>query len=94
MNSLNFEDLDKYMIAQGGRIIHQVWFGTMPTKGKAKKTYIKLKQYRDSWKIKNPTWSNYDNIITNNVAILGINNINQIRETIKLNTPTTAPTTF
>ena len=56
MDGLEFEDLDQYLIAQRGRIIHQVWFGTMPNKREANKTYIKLKTYRDSWKIKNPTW--------------------------------------
>lgn len=56
MNSLEFEDLDKYLIAQKGRIIHQVWFGTIPNNREAKKTYVKLKKYRDSWKIKNPRW--------------------------------------
>lgn len=56
MDSLLLEDLDTYLLAQKGRIIHQVWFGTMPNKKAAKKTYIKMKKYRDSWKIKNPTW--------------------------------------
>jgi mannosyltransferase OCH1-like enzyme len=56
MDSLSLEDLDKYLIAQKGRIIHQVWFGTIPNKKEATKTYKKFKIYRDSWKIKNPTW--------------------------------------
>lgn len=56
MDTLDFEDLDKYLIAQKGRIIHQVWFGTIPNKKEASKTYKKFKIYRDSWKIKNPTW--------------------------------------
>jgi len=54
--TLEFEDLDKYIIAQKGKIIHQVWFGTIPNKQSAKKYYNKLKQCRDSWKIKNPNW--------------------------------------
>ena len=53
---LNFTDLDTYLTAQKGRIIHQVWFGTIPNKRVARKEYIKLKRYRDSWKVKNPTW--------------------------------------
>jgi mannosyltransferase OCH1-like enzyme len=53
---MDFIDLDKYLISQKGRIIHQVWFGTIPNKGLAKKTYNNFKIYRDSWKIKNPTW--------------------------------------
>jgi len=56
MNNLNIIDIDNYLIAQKGKIIHQVWFGTIPNKSEAKKTYIKFKIYRDSWKIKNPTW--------------------------------------
>lgn len=55
-NTLDFQDLDKYLIAQKGRIIHQIWFGTIPNKKEAKKAYEKLKLYRDSWKIKNPSW--------------------------------------
>jgi mannosyltransferase OCH1-like enzyme len=56
MSNLDFLDLDMYLKAQKGRIIHQVWFGTIPNKIKAKQTYKSLKKYRDSWKIKNPTW--------------------------------------
>jgi mannosyltransferase OCH1-like enzyme len=54
--SLDFEDLDRYLLAQHNKIIHQVWFGTIPNRWNAKKTYNKLKPYRDSWKIKNPNW--------------------------------------
>lgn len=53
---LNFEDLDSYLLAQKGRIIHQIWFGTIPNKREAKKAYDKMKLYRDSWITKNPTW--------------------------------------
>ena len=60
MNELNFEDLDKYLLDKKGRIIHQVWFGTMPNKVVAKKDYNKLKKYRDSWIIKNPTWYHFE----------------------------------
>jgi len=56
MNLLEFEDLDKHLLSQNSKIIHQVWFGNMPNKRKAKKMYEKLKKYRDSWKIQNPTW--------------------------------------
>ena len=56
ISGLDFEDLDKYLIAHKGRIIHQVWFGTIPDKRAAKKYYEKLKRYRDSWKIHNPNW--------------------------------------
>ncbi len=56
MSDLCLEDLDKILFAQKGRIIHQIWFGLIPTKREAKKVYEKMKIYRDSWKIKNPTW--------------------------------------
>jgi inositol phosphorylceramide mannosyltransferase catalytic subunit len=56
MNTLDLKDLDTYLLSQKGRIIHQVWFGTIPNKKEAAKTYDKFKIYRDSWKIKNPTW--------------------------------------
>jgi mannosyltransferase OCH1-like enzyme len=56
MNDLSFEDLDKYLIKKNGKIIHQVWFGTIPNKKKAAKTYEQLKPYRDSWINKNPEW--------------------------------------
>lgn len=56
MSQLHFEDFDKYLLQQNGKIIHQVWFGTIPNKSSAKKAYEKMKIYRDSWKIKNPLW--------------------------------------
>jgi mannosyltransferase OCH1-like enzyme len=65
MEQLNFDDLDKYLISQNGKIIHQIWFGLIPNKRKAKKDFQKLKKYRDSWLIKNPGWAyfcwNYEN---------------------------------
>lgn len=56
MEQLAFEDFDKYLIDHKGKIIHQIWFGTIPNKSEAKKAYKKLKIYRDSWLVKNPTW--------------------------------------
>jgi len=56
MNELSFEDLDKYLLRQDNKIIHQVWFGIIPNKKKAEKTYKSLKPYRDSWITKNPDW--------------------------------------
>ena len=56
MNTLDSTDIDTHLLNQNGRIIHQVWFGTIPNKKKAKKTYIKFQKYRNSWKEKNPTW--------------------------------------
>ena len=44
MNTLDSTDIDTHLLNQNGRIIHQVWFGTMPNKKKAKKTYIKFQK--------------------------------------------------
>ena len=55
-SDLDFWDFDKYLLSQNGKIIHQIWFGTIPNKRDAKKAYQRLKIYRDSWIIKNPTW--------------------------------------
>ena len=52
----SFENVDKNLLLQKGKIIHQVWFGTIPNKNKAKKTYKKLSMYRKSWKEKNSDW--------------------------------------
>lgn len=60
MSTLDFEDLDKYLLSQKGRIIHQIWFGTIPNKFTAKKAYKKLKKCRDSVLIKNPTWLRFE----------------------------------
>jgi mannosyltransferase OCH1-like enzyme len=56
MNDLCFEDLDQYLLTQKGKIIHQIWFGTIPNKKEAKKAFKGLRKYRDSWLIKNPNW--------------------------------------
>lgn len=60
MSRLNFDDLDKYLLSQHGKIIHQVWFGTIPNKKEANKYYKTLKRYRDSWKNKNPYWAHIE----------------------------------
>jgi mannosyltransferase OCH1-like enzyme len=57
MRQPEFEILDKYLLQQNGKIIHQIWFGIIPNKKEAKKAYEKLKIYRDSWIAKNPDWS-------------------------------------
>lgn len=56
MEHLSFDDLDLCLLSNKGRIIHQIWFGTIPNKPAAKKALQGLKKYRDSWLIKNPTW--------------------------------------
>ena len=60
MEDISFEDLDKYLLGQNGKIIHQVWFssgfGPISNCVKADKEYAKLKIYRNSWIIKNPSW--------------------------------------
>ena len=47
--------LDNYLLSQP-KIIHQVWFGTIPNKHSARKAYEKLELYRKSWPEKNPGW--------------------------------------
>ena len=57
MEELSFEDLDKYLLEQKGKIIHQIWFGTIPNKNAARKTYKEFRKYRESWIVKNPNWT-------------------------------------
>lgn len=52
--SSDFEILDNYLLQQQRIIIHQVWFGTIPSKFRALKTYKMLKHCRESWDILNP----------------------------------------
>lgn len=56
MDTLTFDVLDKYLIEQNSKIIHQIWFGNIPNKREAKKAFNELKKYQDSWLINNPTW--------------------------------------
>lgn len=57
MEDLGFDDLDNYLLNQNGKIIHQIWFGTIPNKKAASKALHGLRKYRDSWLVKNPTWT-------------------------------------
>lgn len=56
----NFDQIDQELLSKNGKIIHQVWFGTIPNKRSAKKAYESMKYYRDSWKIHNPTWYHFE----------------------------------
>jgi inositol phosphorylceramide mannosyltransferase catalytic subunit len=56
MEDLNFEDFDSYLLKNESKIIHQIWFGTIPNKNEAGKALKKLKTYKDSWINKNPRW--------------------------------------
>ena len=60
MNIQNFSDIDKILLAQNGRIIHQVWFTSIQNKKKTIECYNKLKIHRESWKIKNLTWFHFE----------------------------------
>lgn len=60
MSSLEFIDLDKYLISHNGKIIHQIWFGTIPNKSEAKKAYKKLQYCVNSWYIQNPNWLRFE----------------------------------
>lgn len=55
-SDISFEILDDFLKRKKGKIIHQIWFGTIPNKKEAKKAYEKLKIYRNSWTEKNPNW--------------------------------------
>lgn len=57
MSKIDFLQFDNFLSKMGGKLIHQVWFGTIPDRSAAKKAYKKLTLYRDSWKIKNPDWT-------------------------------------
>ena len=57
MDNINFIEFDKYLLQQTScKIIHQIWFGIIPSRLEAKKDFKKLEKYRTSWVIKNPTW--------------------------------------
>ena len=57
MDHLSFEDFDNYLLAQKGKIIHQVWFDNInPNKRAGQKIYNQLKKYKDTWLLKNPDW--------------------------------------
>lgn len=57
MEDLSFEDLDNCLLNSNGKIIHQIWFGTIPNKRAARKAFEGLRKYRDSWLLKNPGWT-------------------------------------
>jgi mannosyltransferase OCH1-like enzyme len=50
------KDIDQTLLDTKGKLIHQIWFGTIPNKRVASKTYGKMGIFRDSWKNKNPDW--------------------------------------
>lgn len=56
-NTEDFLSFDQFLLKQShSRIIHQIWFGTIPNKSSAKKAYISMKMYRDTWKKHNKNW--------------------------------------
>lgn len=57
MENLCFDNADKYLQMQNGKIIHQIWFGNIPDKKTATKAFEGLRKYRDSWILKNPSWT-------------------------------------
>jgi inositol phosphorylceramide mannosyltransferase catalytic subunit len=48
--------IDSSLLNCKGKIMHQIWFGTIPNKREAKKAYESLAYCRNSWIIKNPDW--------------------------------------
>lgn len=58
MEDLSFEDLDRYLLNQDGKIIHQIWFDNiLPNKRATRKAFEKLRTHRDSWLVQNPDWT-------------------------------------
>lgn len=56
MEYATFEKLHTALLSNKGKIIHQIWFGTIPNKKAAKKAFKGLSKYRDTWLNKNPDW--------------------------------------
>src|SRR3972149_1807328 len=54
---MDFTETNDYLLSKQGKIIHQIWFGTFPTKKEAEKMFKKLALYRHSWINKNPDWT-------------------------------------
>lgn len=48
-----FKNLDKKLIQSDGKIIHQIWFGIIPSVKKAEEAFEKLKKYQKTWIINN-----------------------------------------
>ena len=72
MVSEQFENLDTKLLKQNGKIIHQIWFGTIPTRKKAALDLEKLSKYKKSWTLRNPSiyyhcwnWENSLNLVRN-----------------------------
>ena len=57
MESLSWNEFDEYLLKQQSKILHKIWFGTIPNKNAAIKTLKEFKNYSDTWIIKNPYWS-------------------------------------
>lgn len=57
MDDLTFDQIDNKLLDSNGKIIHQIWFGTIPNKKAAKKALQGLSKYRDTWITKNPNWT-------------------------------------
>lgn len=46
---MDFQKQHKLLLTKNNKIIHQVWFGTIPNKRKAKKAYESMSIFRKSW---------------------------------------------
>ena len=58
MDDLSFDDFDSYLLGSKNKIIHQIWFEWgIQDRRSAKKSLDGLKKYKDSWIIKNPSWT-------------------------------------
>jgi mannosyltransferase OCH1-like enzyme len=59
MEELSFEDLDRCLLNCNGKIIHQIWFHFTSNKRASRKAFEKLKKYRDTWIVNNPSMKYY-----------------------------------
>ena len=56
MSNLSFDELDIILQQKNGKIIHQIWFGTIPNKISSMYKFHTLQTFRESWIEKNPTF--------------------------------------
>ena len=56
MNNLSFDELDIILEQKNGKIIHQIWFGTIPNKISSMYKFHTLQTFRESWAEQNPNF--------------------------------------
>jgi inositol phosphorylceramide mannosyltransferase catalytic subunit len=56
MDSLTWDEFDATLLSLDSKIIHQIWFGTYPTRQSAAKIREELNKYEKTWINRNPDW--------------------------------------